>query len=460
MAEVVIVETPGLGDRSYLVHDGRVALVVDAQRDIDRLLAAADREGVRISHVAETHIHNDYVSGGLELARRLGVPYLVAAAEEVAFDRVPVADGDLVCVGDLTVTVLATPGHTPHHVSYLVSSPAGPDAVFTGGSLLYGTVGRTDLVGPADTEVLTRAQYSSARRLGSQLAAEAAVWPTHGFGSFCSSGTSSGAGASTIGMERRHNPALTNQDEDAFVAGLLRGLDAHPSYYAHMAPINRAGPPAINLDFPRALDAGELAAILASSGWVVDLAERRAYARGHLRGSVSIPYGDQFATYLGWLLPWEAPVTLVGDSPGQVADAQRELARIGIDRLYGSAAGPRRMLAGPQDLDAYPVATFPELRQRQEAGGGIVVLDVRRNDERARGWLAGSVHIPVHDLLARMAEVPAGQVWIHCAGGFRAGIAASLLAREGLDVVHVDDDWERAARSGLSLVVPNTALSA
>jgi glyoxylase-like metal-dependent hydrolase (beta-lactamase superfamily II) len=148
MLQVVTIETPGLGDRSYLVHDDGVGLVVDPQRDIDRVLAAADNKGVRITHVAETHVHNDYVSGGLELSRRLTVPYLVAAADEVSFDRHPVTDSDEIDVGPLEVRVLATPGHTPHHVSYLVADAGRPAALFTGGSLLYGTVGRTDLVVP------------------------------------------------------------------------------------------------------------------------------------------------------------------------------------------------------------------------------------------------------------------------------------------------------------------------
>jgi hydroxyacylglutathione hydrolase len=460
--EVVSIETPGLGDRSYLVHDGEVGLVIDPQRDIDRTLGAAEAAGVRIAGVAETHLHNDYVSGGLELSRQLGVPYLVAAAEEVSYQREPVAGGDEREIGSLHVQVFATPGHTPHHVSYLVSdlvSGAGRQALFSGGSLLYGTVGRTDLVGTAQTEPLTRAQYRSARMLAG-LPGETEVWPTHGFGSFCSSAKSSGAATSSIAAERAGNLALTIDDEDTFVARLLDGLTAYPRYYAHMAPINRAGPPAIDLRPPQVLGPEDLAAFLASPGWVIDLAGRRAYAQGHLHGSVSMELRDSFATYLGWILPWGSSIALVGDTPEQVAQAQLALARIGIDHLRGMATGPRSVLAAGVPLASYRVSDFSGLAEAWGAGSSIVVLDVRRDDERVLGGIEGSLHVPLPDLLARLDDLPAGEVWVHCATGFRASIAASLLARAGRDVVLMDDEWPQAAVVGLSVEVPGSPVPA
>jgi hydroxyacylglutathione hydrolase len=452
--EVVPIETPDLGDRSYLVHDGQVGLVIDPQRDIDRLLAAAEGAGVGIVRVAETHVHNDYVSGGLELSRHLDVPYVVAAAEKVSYAREAVAAQDEFAVGSLRVQVLDTPGHTPHHVSYLVSGRDG-QALFSGGSLLYGTVGRTDLVDAAQTEPLTRAQYRSAWMLAG-LPGETSLWPTHGFGSFCSSAKPSGARASSIAAERLDNLALTTDDEDAFVATLLAGLTAHPSYYAHMAPANRAGPPAIDLRPPEVLDPQGLAEHLASSGWVIDLAERRAYARQHLAGTISVPMGERFATYVGWVLPWGSPLVLIGDSNKQVAEAQRALTRIGVDRLTGIATGPRAVLGEGTLLGSYPVSDFRGLAEAVQGGTGALVLDVRRDDERAQGAIAGSIHVPLPELLARMGALPPGQLWVHCVTGFRASIAASLLARAGRDVVLVDDGWSKAALAGLDLLVPAT----
>ncbi len=240
MAEVLPIETPGLGDRSYLVHDGSTALVIDPQRDTDRVTALAAEHGVRITHVAETHIHNDYLTGGPALAATTGAAYLVNAADPVAFDRTPVSDGDTAEVGDaLRLRVLATPGHTFTHLSYVLESGGQVAGVFTGGSLLFGTTGRPDLLGPEHTDALARAQHASAHRLA-RLPGATPVFPTHGFGSFCSAGQSGGQ-SSTIAAEMLANPALTLNERE-YLDGLLAELDAWPAYYAHMGPANLAGP--------------------------------------------------------------------------------------------------------------------------------------------------------------------------------------------------------------------------
>ena len=450
MPEVVTIETPGLGDRSYLVHDGAVAVVVDPQRDTGRMLAAAEAAGVRITHVLETHIHNDYVTGGLALAGQTGAGYLVAAAEDVSFARTPVRDGDRIPAGSMSVSVLHTPGHTPGHLSYVVSGDGDrPAAVFTGGSMLYGAVGRTDLISPEQTEQLTRAQYRSVRRLAAELPGEAAVYPTHGFGSFCSATPTSGT-SSTIGHERRVNAALT-AGEDAFVKELIAGLGAYPRYYAHMGPANRSGPRLPDLAPPAPADPAELRRRIDAGEWVVDLRSRAAFAREHVSGTVSIELGDPFATYLGWTIPWGAPLTPVGDSPAQVADAQLQLSRIGIDQIERMGAGRPADLAPDGRLASYRITDFAGLAAAWHQPG-IVVLDVRRPDEWQAGHLDRAVHVPFWELAQRAGEVPAGQVWVHCASGFRASIGVSVLDRAGRDVVHVDDDWPRAAQLGLPVV--------
>jgi hydroxyacylglutathione hydrolase len=447
--DVVTIETAGLGDRSYLVHDGEHAAVIDAQRDIDRVLAVAGAAAVRITHVLETHIHNDYVTGGLALARSTGADYVVAAAEDVSFGRVPAGDGDRFCSGRLTLTAMATPGHTPGHLSYVLRADEGaPAAVFTGGSLLYGAVGRTDLIGPDQTVALTRAQYRSVRRLAGDLPDPVAVYPTHGFGSFCSATPASGT-SSTIGAERVSNIALTS-DEESFVKELLAGLGAYPRYYEHMGPANLRGPAAPDLSSPRTAGPAELRRRIGAGEWVVDLRQRRAFAGLHLTGSISVESGDPFATYLGWTMAWGTPLTLIGDSAGQVARAQRELARIGIAPA-AAATGTVEQLAGGR-LSGYQVSDFAGLAASWSQAGRVV-LDVRRPDEWRAGHLAGAVHIPFWELERRSGEVPAGEVWVHCASGFRASIAASLLDRAGRQVVHVDDDWERVARLGLPVTV-------
>jgi glyoxylase-like metal-dependent hydrolase (beta-lactamase superfamily II)/rhodanese-related sulfurtransferase len=444
------IELEGLGNRSYLAGGRRTAVAVDPPRDIDQVLAAAARRGVRISHVVETHIHNDYVTGGLELARTTGAAYLVPAGARVSFARVPVADGDVTGIdAGLALRAVATPGHTPHHTSFVLEEEGLPVAAFTGGSLLIGTMGRPDLVEPRLTEQLARAQHASAHRLAAELPDETPVLPTHGFGSFCSSAQAEGD-ATTIGKERAVNVALTT-DVDSFVARLLAELDDVPAYYTHMGPTNAAGPVPVNLTPPAVADAEEIADRLAAGEWVVDLRSRIAFAEGHVAGSFNFEAEGKIATYLAWMIPWGKPVTLLAESPEQLAAAQRELVRVGLDRPAAAATGtPDRWVPKGTRPVSFPRSTFAGLAER--GTDGVVVLDVRRASERAAGYVEGSVHIPVHDLHKRLGEVPAGTVWVHCAGGMRAAIAASLLDAVGRDVVAVDDGFAAAAEAGLNLV--------
>lgn len=446
MIEVEVLETSELGDRSYVAHDGTTAVVVDPQRDIDRVQKVLADRGLALAAVAETHIHNDYVSGGLALTQATGADYLVAADDDVAFVRRGVSDGDTLEYGALRVRVVHTPGHTFHHLSYVVTGD-GDDApaVFTGGSLLYGSVGRTDLLGEDKAEELTRHQFRSAKRLDDLLGDDARIFPTHGFGSFCSAGAASGADSSTLGDERQSNDALTTSDEDAFVEQLLANLSPYPAYYAHMGARNTGGPDAPDLSPPEPVDADELRRRIEDGEWVVDLRSRKAYATAHVRGTVGIELGsEQFSTYLGWLMPWGTPVTLVGGDAEEVATAQRQLARIGIERPAGAATDPVERLT--DDPDSYPRAEFSDL----EDGVDGRVLDVRQDNEREESAIRGSLHVPIHEVLDRMDELPDDEtLWVHCASGFRASIAASLLHRAGYDVVLVDDDYGKAADLGL-----------
>ncbi|WP_317445953.1 MBL fold metallo-hydrolase [Streptomyces collinus] len=446
------IEVSGLGNRGYLAGGERTAVAVDPPRDIDRMIEAAARRGVRIAHVVETHLHNDYVTGGPELARVTGAAYLVPAAARVSFARTPVHDGDRTVIdaaAGLALRAVATPGHTPHHTSYVLEEDGTPVSVFTGGSLLIGTVGRPDLVEPRLTERLARAQHASAHRLATELPDDTAVLPTHGFGSFCSSGQAHGE-STTIGKEKASNEALT-RDVDTFVDDLLAGLDDVPAYYTHMAPANAAGPTPVDLTPPAPADAAEIAARLAAGEWVVDLRNRVAFAAGHVSGSFNFEAEGQLATYLAWLIPWGRPLTLLAESAEQLAAAQRELVRVGIDRPAAAATGDPRDWVRPGDTPAsFPRATFADLAARYP-GQDVVVLDVRRDLERAGGFVEGSVHIPLHTLHHRLDEIPGGQVWVHCAGGMRAAVAASLLDAAGREVVAVDDAFGAAADAGLPL---------
>ena len=458
MIQIETVETPSLGDRSYLAFDGEVAVAVDPQRDVDRLLAVLASRGLRLVYVVETHVHNDYVTGGPELSRRTGAGYVLPAGTGAQVEHTPVADGQVLEAGAMRLQVLHTPGHTHSHVSYVLQTADGAvRAVFTGGSLLYGATGRTDLVSPADTDTLTHAQFASVRRLAAELPETTEVFPTHGFGSFCSATPTSGT-ASTIGEQSRVNPALTLQEQD-YVDTLLAGLDAYPAYYARMGPINRSGPPPVDLSLPQLVDPAELRRRLEAGDWVVDLRARTAFAAAHLPGSRNLELGINFATYLGWLYTYGAPLTLIGESEQQVADARRELVRIGIDQLAGMMVGDVQQLADGQQLRSYPVSDFAGLAQATRHTV-VQVLDARRNDERAAGYVAGSQHIPLHELPDRLDEVPHGEVWVYCGSGYRASIAASLLDTPGRQIVLINDSYGSAQDAGLEDDQPTEAVRA
>jgi glyoxylase-like metal-dependent hydrolase (beta-lactamase superfamily II)/rhodanese-related sulfurtransferase len=439
---VSIIETSGLGDRSYLISSGDVAVVIDPQRDVDRLLAAVAERGTRITHVLETHIHNDYVSGGLELARATGAQYVVPAGEDVAFERRPVEDGDVIDAGPIQLRALHTPGHTHHHTSYVLTDAAATTlGVFTGGSLLHGSTGRTDLLGDEHARELTHAQYHSAHRLVDELPADTEVYPTHGFGSFCSATPASGD-SSTIGDQRQTNPALT-QDEQTYVDELLAELSDYPAYYAHMGVINRGGPDPVDLSAPQPVDPAEVRRRIEAGEWIVDLRHRTAFAAGHLHGTVGVELSGSFVTYLGWLHEWGAPLTLIGEDDAQIAEGKRELVRIGVDNVTGASSDPIETLAADGELRTYRVADFAALAD-VIGREGTVVVDVRQVDEHRASHLPGARNIPIHQLVARAGELPDGEIWVHCASGYRASVAASLLDREGRTVVLVDDEFANA----------------
>lgn len=446
---IITIETPSLGDRSYLVHDGEVAFVIDPQRDIDRVLETLEEHRVRLTHVFETHIHNDYLTGGLALAERTGAAYLVNGEDDVSFARTPIAEGQVVEVGErMRITVLATPGHTFTHLSYALADGDEQVAVFTGGSLLYGATGRPDLLGPDHTDALVRHQHASAHKLASILPDSAEVFPTHGFGSFCSA-TQSDATSSTIGREKQSNPVLT-QDEETYVRELLDGLSAWPAYYAHMSPGNAAGPSAPDLSPVAEADSTELRRRIESGEWVVDLRNRTAFAAGHAPGTLNFGLDGSFATYLGWLIDWGTPLTLLGATADEVAEAQRELVRIGIDRPAAQATGgPEKW--SDRGLATFSTGDFGDLEQVRRHRP-VVVLDVRREEEYAESSIEGSVNVPLHELPSRVGDVPEGEVWVHCAAGYRASIAASLLDAAGRRPVAIDDSFDNAAGVGLPMV--------
>jgi len=436
--EVVSIDTPSLGDRSYLTTDGEVAVVVDPQRDLDRVMRLVEERQLRLSHVLETHVHNDYVTGGFALAQHTGATYVLNADDDVAFDHHGVTDGDELRTGGLILRVVHTPGHTPTHLSYALHDVSGKAiGVFTGGSMLFGSIGRTDLVDAAMTETLSRSQFRSVRRLAAILPDEVEVHPTHGFGSHCAA-TQTTRSASTIGAERTDNPALVADDEGTFIRALLSGLHPYPTYYAHMAPFNRSGPRAFEPVLPAPLDVPAIVAAVRAGSWVLDLRDRRAYGNSHLLGTLNAELRNDLPTYVGWLVPFDAAMVLLGDDRDDIAEAQRMLARIGYERLAGQAAVTELDWDGHELERSLRVARFADLDDT--AADERTVLDVRDEWEWDSGHHPDAFHVPFHQLADRVGEIPPGRpVWVYCATGARATLAASVLERAGHQGVLVDD---------------------
>jgi hydroxyacylglutathione hydrolase len=434
-----LIVTEGLGDTSYLLASDGEALLVDPQRDTDRFMRAAEARAVHIRTVLETHIHNDYLSGAVELAEETGAEIAAPARGGYRFPHRGLHEGDELRLGGLRLVAVETPGHTPEHLAYLVYGPGSGDplAVFTGGSLLVGGAGRTDLLGPDRIEELTRAQFATLRRL-SDLPDPVRVLPTHGGGSFCVASKAGGDRTSTMGQELLGNAALRERDEGAFLRSHTSGLFAFPAYYRHMAPVNREGPRILGgIPTPPALSPEQAEEQRRTGAWVVDGRDRAAFAEAHIPGSLNIELNEAFASYVGWLVPFGEPLMLVLDHDRDVEHAARDLMRIGYEEhlvgyLVGGIASWEK--AG-NEVRSYGIGDVTELCAALGGPQPPVVLDVRQDREHRSASLPESVHIFVADVPAHLDRIPRDRpVWAACASGHRSAMAASMLDGAGIPV--------------------------
>ena len=448
----------GLGHLSALVADEStgIAAVVDPRRDIDLYLDEARRHDLRISHVLETHLHNDYVSGGRELAALTGAVHVIGAGADLQYEHRPARHGDRIDVGSLALSVVDTPGHTPEHVAYAVADTSRADEpvlLFTGGSLLVGAVGRTDLLGQENAVPYARELFASLHERILTHPDYVTIYPTHGAGSLCSTGISS-TPSSTIGFERRHNPMLQPTDVDAFARRLLDGQPGFPRYFARMRPLNRAGPASLGGRVPdaRPMPIEEVEAAVAGGAQIVDLRRPAEFAAEHVPGSVSIPAGSSFGTWLGWVVDGDRPLVLVLPDVADWDDAIRQALRIGHDTVAGHLRGGfRTWVEAGREVESSGRLTVQELADRLGDGDELepLVIDVRQPGEYEAGHVEGALHIAAGDLEARLAELPRNRpIATMCASGYRASVAASLLRKAGFDDVSWVADgvpaWEAA----------------
>jgi len=439
---IIAVTDSGLGNSAYVVDlgDGR-ALAVDACRDLRGLERVAESRDLRIAFAADTHLHADFLSGAVQLAAVGGAEILASRIGRREFEHRGLDGDEEVELGGLTLRVLATPGHTDEHLCFLLLDGTRPIGVFTGGSLLVGAVARTDLVEPARTEELARAQYRSVRRL-LELPDDVAVWPTHGAGSFCAAP----AGAqrtSTIGAERATNPLLRGADEDTFVADLLGSLGSFPPYFLRLGEANRRGPDVLPryIGLP-AMAPADVASAHASGAVILDVRPVSSFARAHPEGALSIPLRPAFASWLGWLAPPDRPLIVLREPDQDPDELIWQAAKIGYDNVLGELAG---------GVDAWAAAGLPAssvpLIEASESDD-VRVLDIRQRAEFRAGHVPGALNIELGDLrgtIGRLADVP---TVVMCGHGERAMGAASIMTGQGFSHVSVlaggPEDWADA----------------
>lgn len=427
------VRTEGLGDNTYvLVHEG-AGVVVDPQRDFDRFEAVLNQTGADLRFVLETHLHNDYISGGRYLAKQAGGELVLPAGAAPVFRHRPAFHHEDLDGGTFVIRPIHTPGHTPEHTSYLVLIDNEPVAVFSGGSLLVGSAGRPDLLGFDRADTLARLQHTSVHRLA-QLPEEVGLYPTHGAGSFC---TASGAGSftSTIGAERKSNPVLAYPDEDSFVEGQISGLVPYPSYYAHMGPANVNGAePIAGYDIPTIEESGFAA--LSEDAHVIDARPKPDFAAGHLPGSLAIELRNDFGVWAGWVVPFNEPLVLVMNPDQDLEEALRQLARIGFDDVRGVILD---LESWSTNLESYRLATVDEFARAITEGAQL--LDTRAPNEWGTGFVEESTRCYAPDVVFDTPDTldQDRPVWIACETGYRASIAASALQSRGFEPVVLTD---------------------
>ncbi len=426
-----------LAQASYMIGSKGEAVVVDPRRDVEAYIEEAEREGLTIRHVIETHLHADFVSGHRELAARTGAKIYFGAKAQAKFDCVAVREGDEIVLGDVTLRFLETPGHTPESLSVLVIDRAKsvtPEAVLTGDTLFIGDVGRPDLLGARmSAQELAGMLYDSLHEKLLKLPDSVAVYPAHGAGSLCGRNISSET-SSTIGEQRRFNYALQPMAREEFVRMMTTDLPEAPAYFSRDVRLNREGPANLSeLPAPPALAPDAVESMRRAGAVILDTRPAAQYGTGHIPGSFNIGLGGQFASWAGALIAPEKPIVLVTEDEDQVAEARTRLARVGLENVGGYLAGG--LLAWHESNR--PVATteqisVDELRHRLEAGALGELVDVRRPGEWEAGHIPQARPLPLNALDSRAAELDRSKpVAAICAGGYRSSIATSLLEQHG-----------------------------
>jgi len=452
----------GLGNSSYLIGSEATGLAaaIDPQRDVDRYLQVAEGLGLRLAYALDTHLHNDFISGARELAAQRGLIVGASAEARLEFEHQPLQAGAILSLGDVTIGVLATPGHTPEHISF-TATPIGqltPSAIFTGGALIVGGAARTDLLGPHLTERLSRQLYHTLHEQLLCLPDKVTVYPTHGAGSFCS-GPVSADRSTTIGRERQWNSLVQAASEEEFMDQALRNLPDTPTYFRYMRSINQHGPRVLNgLPVLEPLSPESVQRQMAQGVAVIDTRTPPEFMAGHLPESYGIPLAAPLGTWAGWVVPFDTPIILIAKDPIEREQAVRQLIRIGYDDLRGYLDGGVAAWATVGlPTRRVPVVTPEELCSQVERGTAPNILDVRHDDEWRAGHLPRAIHLDAGRLPISQPAAPKDQrMIVHCRLAYRSTVGISLLERWGYrNLMQLDGGYSGWQTAGYPIVRDN-----
>jgi len=438
-----------LGNSAYLIgsHATKKGVLIDPLRDVDRYINAASERGLTLTHVLDTHLHADFVSGNREITHQTGALIGASAEAGIGFDHHPLTENSVIDLGAFQIRVMKTPGHSPEHISFLIvdAESKSPSALFSGGALIVGGAARTDLLTPEQTEPLARQLYHTIHDKFLKLPDEVDVFPTHGAGSFCIAPASSDR-VTTIGRERESNPLAQAQSEEEFIKRSLLGLPSYPTYYKYMRAVNQKGARILGgVPVLKPLSADEVRSLMDEGVVVLDVRHQKQFGAGHIPSSYGIRVDAPLTTWAGWVIPFGSRIILVAESADQMSDAIRQLIRIGYDNLEGQVEGGIEAWMREYPVETVPSMKVTELRERLDE---VTVVDVRQTSE----WEAGHIPNAIHFEGGRIPweEFPFSHyksVAIQCGSGNRSMIAISVLRRRGYrNLIQVDggiNQWKK-----------------
>jgi Zn-dependent hydrolases, including glyoxylases len=450
----------GLGNSAYLIgsHDTNKGILIDPLRDVDQYLHAVSEQGLTLTHVLDSHLHADFVSGSREIAHQTGAVIGASSEAKVGFDHQPLTEDSIIDLGAFQIHVVTTPGHTPEHLSFLLVEPNSkmPSALFSGGALIVGGAARTDLLTPEMTRPLARQLYHTIHEKLLKLPDAVDVFPTHGAGSFCVTPTSAER-TTTIGHERTNNELAQAQSEEEFVKRALAGLSSYPTYYKYLRAINQKGAQILGgVPVLKPLSASEVKALMDEGVVILDVRHGKKFGAGHIPNSYGIRVDAPLTTWAGWLIPFGSRIVLVGESTEQIVAATRQLIRIGFDDLVGTLEGGIDAWAREYSVERITSIDTKELRERLNE---VMLIDVRQRSEWDEGHIPGAIHFEGGRVAWESLPFPHDQpLAIQCSSGNRSMSVSSVLRRRGYqNVIQVEGGIKQWGKNGFEITRENSA---